>query len=195
VIGVTMWIGLLPGSQNALLTLLPAALAIGAIGATLGAAGLADRLIERRSLSEGRLYVALVALRDGVHGALKMIGRHDWRLLGSVGYWLFDTLVLYACLAAFGRTPGFGPVAMAYLVGLMANSVPLPAGVFAVEGGLIGMLVLFKVHPASTVVAAVIAYRAVSLWIPALIGSAAYVSLRRDIGRPAVVASDCTSAS
>jgi uncharacterized membrane protein YbhN (UPF0104 family) len=74
---------------------------------------------------------------------------------------------------------------MAYLVGLIGNSVPIPAGLVAVEGGLIGMLVLFGVRPVSAVVAAVVTYRAISLWVPALIGSAAFFSLRREIGRPA----------
>ncbi len=73
---------------------------------------------------------------------------------------------------------------MAYLVGMLANSLPIPGGFFAVEGGLVGMLLLFGVRPASTVLAAVVTYRAISLWIPALIGSAAFLSLRREIGKP-----------
>jgi len=188
-IGVGMWLGLLPGSQNALLTLLPAALAIATIAATLAVAVLAGRLAVRGRLKEGRMHVALVAISDGVRAALLLIGRREPRLLGAVGYWLFDTFVLYACLLAFGPTPGFWVVAMAYLVGLMANSIPIPAGLVAVEGGLIGMLVLFHVRPVAAVVAAVVTYRAISLWLPALIGSAAFFSLRREIGEPVVGAS------
>jgi uncharacterized membrane protein YbhN (UPF0104 family) len=33
-------------------------------------------------------------------------------------------------------------------------------------------------------VAAVIVYRVISLWIPAVIGSLAFLSLRREIGKP-----------
>jgi uncharacterized protein (TIRG00374 family) len=73
---------------------------------------------------------------------------------------------------------------MAYLVGMLANSVPVPGGFVAVEGGLVGMLLLFGLRPASQVIAAVLIYRAISLWIPALIGSIAFLSLRRDIGKP-----------
>ena len=73
---------------------------------------------------------------------------------------------------------------MAYLVGMLANSLPIPAGVVAVEGGLVGMLLLFGVRPASMVLAAVVIYRAISLWVPALIGSVAFLSLRREIGKP-----------
>jgi uncharacterized membrane protein YbhN (UPF0104 family) len=46
------------------------------------------------------------------------------------------------------------------------------------------MLLLFGVRPASQVIAAVVIYRAISLWLPALIGSAAFLSLRREISRP-----------
>jgi uncharacterized membrane protein YbhN (UPF0104 family) len=185
-IGVGMWLGLLPGSRNALLTLLPAALAVGAIVATLALAALAGRLAARGQLRSGRAHVALVALSDGVRGALRLMARRDWRLLGAVGYCVFDILVLYACLAAYGPTPAFWAVAMAYLVGLLANSIPIPAGLVAVEGGLIGMLVLFHVRPVSAVVAAVVTYRAISLWLPALIGTVSFFSLRREIGEPVI---------
>ena len=46
------------------------------------------------------------------------------------------------------------------------------------------MLLLFHVRPARAVVAAVVTYRAISLWLPALIGSLAFLSLRREIGEP-----------
>ena len=46
------------------------------------------------------------------------------------------------------------------------------------------MLLLFGVRPASLVIAAVVIYRAISLWVPALIGSLAFLSLRREIGKP-----------
>ena len=67
---------------------------------------------------------------------------------GAVGYWLFDVGALYACLLAYGPAPSFWVVAMAYLVGMLANSLPIPAGLIAVEGGLFAMLLLFGVRPA-----------------------------------------------
>ena len=101
-----------------------------------------------------------------------------------MAYWLFDNLVLFACLAAFGHPPSVWVVAMAYLVGMLANSIPVPGGFLAVEGGLVGMLLLFGVRPASEVIVAVLIYRAISLWIPAVIGTLAFLSLRREIGKP-----------
>ncbi len=183
-IGITMWLGLLPGSRNSLLTLLPAAMGLATILGTLALAAWARRVAKRKELERGRMAVTLTAIGGGVGDAVRLIRRRDPRLLGSVGYWLFDNLALYACLAAFGSTPSFWVVAMAYLVGMLANSLPIPAGLVAVEGGLVGMLVLFGVRPAGVVIAAVVAYRAISLWIPATIGTLAFVSLRREIGKP-----------
>jgi uncharacterized membrane protein YbhN (UPF0104 family) len=184
-IGIPMWLGLLPGTRDPLLTLLPAALALAVIAAALAAAALAGRLAARERLRDGRAHVALIAVSDGVRDALDLIRRREWRLLGALAYWLFDTLVLYACLIAYGPTPSFWVVAMAYLVGLLGNSIPVPAGLVAVEGGVIGMLVLFDVRPVSAVIAAVVTYRAISLWLPALIGSIAFFSMRGEIGAPA----------
>jgi uncharacterized membrane protein YbhN (UPF0104 family) len=183
-IGVPMWLGLIPGSRNALLTLIPAIAALATIVATLALAAWARRTAAAQRLHGGRAAVALTAISGGVYDALALISAREWRLLGAVGYWLFDNLVLYACLAAAGSAPSFWVVAMAYLVGMLANTIPVPGGFLAVEGGLVGMLLLFGVRPASQVIAAVVVYRAISLWLPAMIGSLAFLSLRREIGKP-----------
>jgi uncharacterized membrane protein YbhN (UPF0104 family) len=183
-IGLPMWLGLLPGSRNELLTVLPATAAIAAIAGTVALAASARRAASRRGPEGGRLTIALSAVGGGVEDALKLIRDRDWRLLGAAGYWLFDNLVLFACLAAFGHPPSFWVVAMAYLVGMLANSVPVPGGFIAVEGGLVGMLLLFGARPGSLVIAAVLVYRAISLWVPAVIGSLAFLSLRREIEEP-----------
>ncbi len=184
VIGIPMWLGLLPGSRNPLLTLLPALAALATLVGVLALASWAGRAAARQKLERGRAGVAVTALSGGVADALRMIRAHDWRLLGAIAYWLFDNLVLYVCLLSFGHTVSFWAVAMAYLVGMLANSLPVPGGFVAVEGGLVGMLLLFGVRPASEVLAAVVIYRAISLWVPALIGSLAFLSLRREIGKP-----------
>jgi uncharacterized protein (TIRG00374 family) len=184
IIGLLMFAGILPGSENALLTLLPACAAIVTVSATLLLARGARRAAERKQGAHGRAVVALTAISGGVEEALALLREHDWRLLGAVAYWAFDNLTLFACLAAFGHAPAVWVVAMAYLVGMLANSLPVPGGFVAVEGGLVGMLVLFGDRPASKVLAAVVIYRAISLWVPAVIGSLAFVGLRREIGKP-----------
>jgi uncharacterized membrane protein YbhN (UPF0104 family) len=186
-IGVPMWLGLLPGSRNPLLTLLPAMLALATILGTLALASWARRreaAATGDAQARGRVAVAVAAVGDGVEEAVAVIRERDPRLLGAVGYWLFDNLALYACLAAFAHVPAFWPVAMAYLVGMLANSLPIPGGLVAVEGGLVGMLVLFGVRPAGAVLGAVVIYRVISLWVPAIVGTLAFVSLQREIGKP-----------
>jgi glycosyltransferase 2 family protein len=183
VIGVPMWLGLLHGSSNPRLTLLPAAAAAVAIAATLGIAAWARR-VALRSRLRARAAGLLSALADGIVDALRLTRGHDWRVSGAVAYWLFDNLVLYTALRGFGSAPPVWVVLMAYLVGMLANSLPIPGGFVAVEGGLVGMLLLFKVRPASQVLAAVLIYRAISLWIPALVGSLAFLRLRRELSRP-----------
>jgi uncharacterized membrane protein YbhN (UPF0104 family) len=183
VIGVPMWLGLLPGSENPRLTLLPAAAAAAAIVGTLALAVWARRAVGRERL-RGRAAAIVGALSDGVVDAMRVIRAGDWRLSGALAYWLLDNLTLYAALLAFGNAPSVWVVCMAYLVGMLANSIPVPGGFVAVEGGLVGMLLLFGVRPASQVLAAVLIYRAISLWIPALVGSYAFLRLRRELARP-----------
>ena len=126
------------------------------IAGTLALAAWARRTVSRRRLQDGRAGVALTAISGGVMDAVGLIRAHDWRLLGAVAYWLLDNLALYACLAAFAHAPSVWVVGMAYLVGMLANSIPVPGGFIAVEGGLVGMLVLFGARPASVVLAAVV---------------------------------------
>jgi len=113
VIGTLMWLGILPGTQDPLLTLLPAAAAVGLIAVTLLIGARSRSAAAARRERQGRAFVALTAIGDGVADALRLIRRHNPKLLGSVGYWLFDNLVLFACLAAFAHPPSFWVVAMA----------------------------------------------------------------------------------
>ena len=128
-IGIPMWLGLLPGSRNPLLTLLPAAAAVaviaghdraGGVGAAWGRAA--------HPLARTHVCRADCAERWRVRRAGADPSSRDWRLLGAVAYCLFDIATLYVCLLAYGPAPSFWVVAMAYLVGMLANSLPIPAG-------------------------------------------------------------------
>ena len=182
IVGILMGIGVVPGSSNPLLTLLPAAAALGAIAGTLALAAWARRYLNREKSGARRLTLVLCAISEGVADSLALIREPDWRVLGALGYWLFDNLVLLVCFYAYGIHPQLGVVALGYLVGMLANALPIPGGVGAVEGGLVGMLVAFGIHPASLVVAAVLTYRAIALWIPSLIGTAAFWEVRSELG-------------
>jgi uncharacterized membrane protein YbhN (UPF0104 family) len=47
------------------------------------------------------------------------------------------------------------------------------------------MLLLFGARPATQVIAAVLIYRAISLWVPAVIGTVAFLRLRHEVGAQA----------
>jgi uncharacterized membrane protein YbhN (UPF0104 family) len=67
---------------------------------------------------------------------------------------------------------------------MLANSLPIPGGLGVVEGGLVGVLLLYGERPASVVIAAVLTYRAISLWVPSIIGTFAFWGMRSEIGQP-----------
>jgi uncharacterized membrane protein YbhN (UPF0104 family) len=176
IIGPLLWLGVLAGARAWTLTLVPALLAAAAVAcAELVArarvpAGVARR---RRWAAPTRLTVG--ALRE----ARAHVRWRDRGLWGSVAYWACDNAVLLAGLWAVGDHPAIGAVLMAYLLGQLSSLLPVPGGIAAAEGGLIGALVLFGVALAPAT-AAVLLYRVVALWIPVLGGSIAFAALRRE---------------
>ena len=160
--GVGLWSGLLNGPAPIGLTLVPALFAVGVVAVVL---------LSKRVPVAG----------EGVREALALVRTRDVALLGAVAWWAFDVGALWASLAAFGDAPAGGVVVMAYFTGTIANLLPLPGGVGAVEGGVIGALVGFGT-PAGLAIAGVLAYRAFSLWLPTFAGVVAYLQLTR-VGR------------
>jgi len=187
VIGLLMGVGLIGGTSEPLLTLLPAAAALLAFVGTIGIGFWARRFaLAPRS---GRLVSALWAVGEGVFDTLRLLLSFDLRAAGgALGYWLFDNLVLLFAFYAYGLHPNLGVVALGYLIGMLANSLPIPGGFGAVEGGLVGMLIAYGLRPTSLVVAAVLSYRAIALWVPSVIGTAAFWGIRGELSRELVVA-------
>ena len=66
----------------------------------------------------------------------------------------------------------------------------MPGGLGGVDAGLVGTLVLYKVSLVSAT-AAVLVYRAIALWVPALLGAIAFVGLRRMLRREASEIAAC----
>ena len=116
---------------------------------------------------------------EAVHDAFALVRTADRRLIGAVAYWAFDAAVLWAMLNAFGSPPALAVVALAYLVGQVANTLPIPG---SVSGGIAGVLVAFAV-PVGIALPAVLAYRAIAVWLPAPIAAAAVPRLRATIAR------------
>jgi hypothetical protein len=68
---------------------------------------------------------------------------------------------------------------MGYFVGTLGNTLPLPGGVGGVEGGISGSFLAFGVDGSL----AVLAYRTISYWLPAIPGAIEYFRLRRIVER------------
>jgi uncharacterized membrane protein YbhN (UPF0104 family) len=191
--GVGLRSGLLDGPAPFALTLVPAIFAAVVVAVALLAARVpvdVERRLGRLSSApgaRGRVARSLArgggVLGEGVRDAVRLLRTGDLALLGAVAWWAFDVAALWACLHAFGGSPPAGVVVMAYFVGTLGNLLPLPGGVGAVEGGAIGALVAFGT-PAGLAIAGVLAYRAFSLWLPALAGVVAYVQLVRGGASP-----------
>jgi uncharacterized protein (TIRG00374 family) len=101
-------------------------------------------------------------------------------LAAGSGYLLFDIATLWAALHAFHSDVPVEPLAMAYLVGQLAGEIPIPGGLGAVDGGLIGALALFGV-PLVAATAGTLAYRAIALGIPVVFGGAAAITLAHTV--------------
>jgi uncharacterized membrane protein YbhN (UPF0104 family) len=155
--------------------------AVPAAGAALGIAGslaLAARHA-RGANRPGRLGEAADVFGAAVRDAIGHVRSGDLRLLGALAWWTFDAAVLWAMLHAFGAPPPFAVVVLAYFVGQVGNTIPIPG---AVSGGIVGVLVAFAV-PADLALVSVLAYRAIAIWLPAPIGLVALGALRRTMAR------------
>jgi uncharacterized membrane protein YbhN (UPF0104 family) len=180
-VGAALGSGLLRGPHGPTLTIVPAAIAFGAIGLTVLLPRVShQRLAGAQPCLPHRLFsVAVAQLELGVTEAWALLRGRNRRLLGAGAYYAFDNAVLWATFKAFGHAhPPIATLAMAYLIGSAAGSLPVPAGIGVVEGGMIGLLVLYGA-PASCAGIAVLAYRAVSTGLPLALGGVAVLALRR----------------
>jgi uncharacterized membrane protein YbhN (UPF0104 family) len=190
--GIGLGTGVLPGEGSFALTIVPAvvaALLFAAAGAMALLPGDIERRLARWAAGSGRLEhwlaraVTVPALAaSGVRTAIDLIRSRDPGLLGAPAWWGFDICVLWACFHAFGSAPPFTVILMAYFLGMVGNLLPLPGGLGGVEGGMIGAFAAFGVNLDQAVLA-VLAYRAISFWLPTLPGAVAYFQLRKTVAR------------
>jgi uncharacterized membrane protein YbhN (UPF0104 family) len=176
--GIGLFTGLLPGPAPLALTLVPAAFGALVIATALALPRLAG-VLERRARM-ARVAPAARAIGDGVDESLRMVRRADPGLAGALLWWGADIAVLWAAFNAFGAAPALAVIVMAYFVGMLANTLPLPGGIGGVDGGMIGAMIAFGVDPSLALVA-VVAYRGFAFWLPILPGAAAWVTLRRTV--------------
>ncbi|MBI4897346.1 MAG: flippase-like domain-containing protein [Actinobacteria bacterium] len=189
--GILLRTGAVPGRAPFGVTVVPAAFAglvIFFFLLTMLIPGNLERIAERWSHGRGRMAgiakrfaAAPALLGHGTRVALKLIRGRDVGLLGALGWWAFDIATLWASFKAFSDAPPLAVLVMGYLVGMIANVIPTPGGVGAVEGGMIGSYAAFGV-PLYAATAAVLAYRFFAFILPTLPGLIAFVRLRREVG-------------
>jgi len=140
---------------------------------------------------EGRAGRVLVALSGGIGDAVRLArAGHPLILAGTIGFMAFDLLALGAAFTAIGALPPIGVLALAYVVGQLGGLIPLPGGIGGADGGLIAALVLYGT-PLGAAAAAVLAYRAFQLGLPALLGALAVARLPRVLERAPDVGALC----
>jgi len=192
VVGFGLYLDVLPGPSPTAITLVPAILALVAIGIAVLFA-LVPTDVERRmrdwACRNDRPRLARLAQRlatvpatasTGLRASAAHVRSGDPALLGSLAYWAFNIAVLWACFHAFGESPPWAVIVMAYFVGMLGNLLPLPGGVGGVDGGMIGAFAAFGVDFGLATVA-VLTYRGFAFWLPTIPGAIAYFQLRRTV--------------
>lgn len=203
VFGVLLETEVLPGRHPVSVTIIPAAFAGGialfALAVCLVPADLQRRLSHLKSEGRlGRVAVRLATvpatLSAGIRDAISYLrtpSQGGLALGGAIGFWAANIGILWASFMAFGEAVPLGVIVQGFFVGMAANLAPAPAGVGAVDGGLIGAFLIFGL-PAATVIAAVLIYRLIAFWLPVPPGIVAFLQLRRTVarweaeGRPAI---------
>jgi uncharacterized membrane protein YbhN (UPF0104 family) len=119
-------------------------------------------------------------LLEGVGEAGGLLLRPTWRVAGAAGYLWFDIAALWAAFNATGGAPPLAALVLAYLIGYLANGLPVPGAIGVLDAGLAGALVLYGV-PAVDAAAAVLVYHAVALWVPGVGGLLAFAAGQRRV--------------
>jgi uncharacterized protein (TIRG00374 family) len=195
VFGLLLRTGVLHGSNSVELTIIPAAVAglLLAVGAavTLIPSDVEARLMPHVRGDHMRSFVEWASrvpetLGEGFRFALSLFThprKGGLAVLGAAGYWAFSIGVLWASFHSLGIQVPFAVVVQGFFLGMVANLFPLaPAGVGAVDAGMIGAFVLFGL-PEETVFPAILIFRLVSFWMPIPPGVVAFFQLRKTVSR------------
>ena len=181
VAGFALWLGILPGPRDPLLSLVPGLVGLSVFLFFLALPLVTDRLAARRG--PGRIRTMLEETSSSIRQTEQVIFRRDWRIIGAIAYLWCDIAVLAACFAAAGRVPPVAPLVLAYQIGYLSNLIPVPGNIGILDGSLVGMFILYGV-PATLATAATVVYHAIALWIPAMWGTVAFLILRRTRHEP-----------
>ena len=178
--GLGLSVGILPGSSDALLSVVPAAVGSCTFLGFLVLPEVSDRLIGAR---KGRIAGAVRETATVTRATRRLLFSRDWRLLGAFGFLWFDIGVLAVCFAAVGPVPPLSTIVLAYQIAYVSNLLPIPGNVGVLDGSFVGMFVLYGIG-ATRATAATVVYHAIALWIPARWGTIAFLLLQRSRGQP-----------
>jgi uncharacterized membrane protein YbhN (UPF0104 family) len=178
------------------LTILPAALVAAAVATVALALPRLSTAAKRDPRKHAKIAAAITTLSDAVGDTKRLLFHRGSfvAVFGVLAYLVFDVLVLWSAFFAIHArpVPGFAVVVMAYIIGALGGSIPLPAAAGTV-GGIAAVLVLYGVdhNPA---IAAVLLHQAIALLVPLAGGGISYAVLRRQFGAmPASDADDSRS--
>jgi uncharacterized membrane protein YbhN (UPF0104 family) len=176
VLGLGVALGLGPGHAPLAVALAPLGVVAVAIAFAVGATGLARRQQGEPADRWHRIgRDVLVAIPVGIR-ELPAGLRRPGLVLAAFGYWAGDCGVLVVAFhAAHGSAP-LGVIVLAYMLGQLGNTLPLPGGVGGVEPLMLGVLTASGVD-SGLAAAAIVLYRFVSLGIQAVAGAIAVVTL------------------
>ena len=177
-VGAGMGLGLFPGPGEWWLTWLPAAVALAVVGAAIAAAVWAERIAKR--VRSRRLGQALSVVATGVTGTVAILRRRSWRVLGTWVDLLCAVGALWACLIAVGDRLPFAVVGMGYVVGQLAQVIPIPGGLGTIDAGVTGALLIYGAPTVITSAGELISH-ALALVISFVLGALAVPFLRREI--------------
>ncbi len=193
--GILLRTGLLHGPAPAGLTIVPAGIAglvivvfllIALIPGDFERRAQAASYTSRRGRLAHRLATVPATLARGTRTALDLVrnpSEGGLAVAGAIGYWAANIGILWASFHAYGVSVPLGVVVQGFFLGLAANLFPFaPAGVGAVDAGMIGAFVLFG-FPGDDVFAAVLTYRLFAFWLPIPPGLVAFFQLRRTVAR------------
>jgi uncharacterized membrane protein YbhN (UPF0104 family) len=190
--GAGLAIGVFAGPRDLALSALPAGVGLAVLILFLG---LARRASGRTGAGASLASRALGATAGASATTLRAVRRPGWRLaVGALAFLLCDIAVLWLAIHALGYDVPVAPLLLAYLIGYLANAIPIPGGVGVLDGGLAGALLLYHV-PAPAAVGGVLLYHALALWIPALSGTAGFIAAQRQINMGGVRAALASASS
>jgi len=193
VFGVLLRTGVLHGEDSVELTIVPAGVAGLVLLLGLLLALIPDDLgqrIARHVHGERGQAIARTAgkvpatFAEGFRFALGLFAHPSQgglAVIGAAGFWAANIGILWACFHAFGVHVPLAVVVQGFFLGMVANLFPFaPAGVGAVDAGMIGAFVLFGI-PEDTVFPAILIYRLVAFWLPIPFGTVAFFQLRKRV--------------